>query len=428
MQPDRHPAQPTAGTAPAPAHASPSGRQRGLWWLVAGVVAVHLGLLGMWLQGGDMGLVRSKTTQTKAEQPQTVTGTPAQTLQLATPHTPATQPAATPRGNAASSQAPQARAERRAQAQPPTSQPLAGGGELKNKQKDPSALVNKDVNAIHSEAQPRELTSPAPPENAAKPAVEATALQAASAPAPQETRPDAGTETGTAATKAPPRPAPALWTGALRVPASAELRYDVKASRKGLSMGAQSTLSWVNDGSSYRAKLEVKAFLAGSRTQTSVGRIDPALGLQPERFGDRNKQEQATHFDRTQAVPAIRFSNNAADEPLYPQTQDRLSVLLQLAAMAAGDAKRFQQGRTISIHTANSRDADIWRFVVGPTETLELPVGSLAAVHLVRAPQQAFDNKVEVWLAPSMGHLPVRILWTQANGDVVDQRLASHSP
>ena len=29
---------------------------------------------------------------------------------------------------------------------------------------------------------------------------------------------------------------------------------------------------------------------------------------------------------------------------------------------------------------------------------------------------------------PALGHLPVRILWTQANGDVVDQRLASHTP
>ena len=39
-----------------------------------------------------------------------------------------------------------------------------------------------------------------------------------------------------------------------------------------------------------------------------------------------------------------------------------------------------------------------------------------------------YDNRVEVWLAPALGHLPVRILWTQANGDVVDQRLASHTP
>jgi len=31
---------------------------------------------------------------------------------------------------------------------------------------------------------------------------------------------------------------------------------------------------------------------------------------------------------------------------------------------------------------------------------------------------------VEVWLAPSMKHLPVRLRISQANGDVADQRLA----
>jgi hypothetical protein len=35
---------------------------------------------------------------------------------------------------------------------------------------------------------------------------------------------------------------------------------------------------------------------------------------------------------------------------------------------------------------------------------------------------------VELWLAPALGYLPARILWTQANGDVVDQQLAHHSP
>jgi hypothetical protein len=61
-------------------------------------------------------------------------------------------------------------------------------------------------------------------------------------------------------------------------------------------------------------------------------------------------------------------------------------------------------------------------------QPLELPAGKLSALHLVREPMHTYDNRVEVWLAPALGHLPVRILWTQANGDVVDQRLASHTP
>ena len=36
--------------------------------------------------------------------------------------------------------------------------------------------------------------------------------------------------------------------------------------------------------------------LVGSRTQRSTGLVT-AQGLQPERFGDRNRSERAAHFD-----------------------------------------------------------------------------------------------------------------------------------
>ena len=174
--------------------------------------------------------------------------------------------------------------------------------------------------------------------------------------------------------------------------------------------------------------MEVKALLFGRRSQTSVGTRDPLMGLQPTRYGDKNRSEQATHFDRSRTPPVLRFSANTPDLPLQAHTQDRLSVLLQLAAMFGGQPDRFQPGDTVALHTAGPRDADVWPFKVGPTAPLSLPVGTLDAVHLLRTPLHAYDNRVELWLAPSLGYLPVRILWTQANGDIVDQQLAQHTP
>lgn len=40
----------------------------------------------------------------------------------------------------------------------------------------------------------------------------------------------------------------------------------------------------------------------------------------------------------------------------------------------------------------------------------------------------AYDQKAELWLAPDMGYLPVRIKITQANGDFADLRLRSSGP
>ena len=40
----------------------------------------------------------------------------------------------------------------------------------------------------------------------------------------------------------------------------------------------------------------------------------------------------------------------------------------------------------------------------------------------MRNPRQAYDQKVEVWLAPQLGYLPARIRITETNGDSIDQQ------
>lgn len=220
----------------------------------------------------------------------------------------------------------------------------------------------------------------------------------------------------------------ATLPGKLRLPPSITLFYDVKGTRKGISFPASSTLRFSQDGSTYDARLDIKALLVGTRTQTSKGSVDASTGLQPVRFGDKTKSELATHFDRSRTPPALRFSGNTPDMPLQTFTQDRLSVLFQLAAMLAGEPARFGAGSTVVVHTAGPRDADFWQFKVAQPEALSLPVGTMTAIHLIRTPLHVHDNQVDIWLAPSLGYAPVRVLWTQSNGDTVDQRLSSHEP
>jgi hypothetical protein len=46
-------------------------------------------------------------------------------------------------------------------------------------------------------------------------------------------------------------------------------------------------------------------------------------------------------------------------------------------------------------------------------------------MRLVRQEQKQYDQRVELWMAPSMEHLPVRIRITQTSGDQVDLLLRS---
>ena len=65
---------------------------------------------------------------------------------------------------------------------------------------------------------------------------------------------------------------------------------------------------------------------------------------------------------------------------------------------------------------------------VAGMETLKMPYGTLEALRLVRQEQKQFDQRVELWMSPSLEQLPVRIRITQTSGDQVDLLLRSKAP
>lgn len=250
-------------------------------------------------------------------------------------------------------------------------------------------------------------------------AIETEAISAPETAASQATPPTHTPPAASAATAAPVAakaaghaPPPVAVAGPVR------LRYGVKGQARGLHYSASAELLWLPAGSQYEARLEVSAFLLGSRVQTSSGQLTPA-GLAPTRFSDKSRAEQAAHFER--AKGRISFSGNTPDVALLPGAQDRLSVVLQLAALLAGDPARYPPGTQIAIQTAGPRDADVWSFTVEGEERLELPGGAQVGTKLVRPPRHEFDQKVELWFSQSNNFLPIRIKLTQVRGDYVDQ-------
>ncbi|WP_298930372.1 DUF3108 domain-containing protein [uncultured Ramlibacter sp.] len=201
------------------------------------------------------------------------------------------------------------------------------------------------------------------------------------------------------------------------VPGSVQLRYAVTAQARGGLWQGKALLVWRHDGSQYDSRLEISTLLLPTRVQRSTGRID-ASGLAPLRFSDKARSEEAAHFERDRG--RIVFSSNRPEAPLLAGAQDRLSVMLQLGAMLAGEPAKYPVATTIEIQTAGTRDAELWLFTVQESEELQLPGGPLAAVKLLRNPRKEFDQTVELWLAPAMDYVPVRLRLTQANGDWLD--------
>jgi hypothetical protein len=210
------------------------------------------------------------------------------------------------------------------------------------------------------------------------------------------------------------------------VPASVRLKFAVSGQQGTVPLeGVFGELVWSQDGRAYDAHLTLRFLFKTLRTQHSSGVIGPT-GIEPARFSDTRKTEVASHFARDRGE--VVFSNNAPTVALLPGAQDRLSVMMQLGALLAGDPARYPEDGAVAVQTVGPRDADIWLFKIGPEETLTLPMGEVVARRLTRNARQPFDDTVELWLAPTLGYLPVRIKLTQPNGDFADMRLREPLP
>ena len=255
----------------------------------------------------------------------------------------------------------------------------------------------------------------------------ASAVVPASAPVPALPEPSPPASTSAASAPAPPAAdagAPAGTSGvsplpvySYLVPASTRLKYDVSGTISGFKYYVGGELLWLQDGSSYTARLGIRHFLLGSRVQTSKGLLT-AQGLEPKRFSDKVRSEVAAHFERDKGK--ISFSANTPDVALLPMAQDQLSVFIQLASIWAAQGQRPAPGSQIAFQAVGARTAEQWAFTVGEPETLRIDDKPWPAHKLTRERSGDFDTRVELWLAPALDYLPVRIRLTQSNGDEVD--------
>jgi hypothetical protein len=201
-------------------------------------------------------------------------------------------------------------------------------------------------------------------------------------------------------------------------------KHEYELRRGALSGTAE--LHWRPQGQSYELELRGSVMGIDAIDFASRGGFDRA-GLAPERFVDRRRgrERRAANFDR--AGGRITFSGPQISHPLIEGAQDRVSWMLQLAAIVDADPARFAKpGAQVPIMVAGTRgDNDAWQFTVRAGESVTLADGRAAqALLLTREPRRPYDTQVEVWLDPARHHLPVRaVLTTVPAGDRLEMLL-----
>ncbi|MBC7992803.1 MAG: DUF3108 domain-containing protein [Rhizobacter sp.] len=167
-------------------------------------------------------------------------------------------------------------------------------------------------------------------------------------------------------------------------------------------------LTWRPVAKGYVARLDGRMAGFSILTWVSEGGFD-AAGLAPLRFTDkrRGKSELAANFQRD--AGKITFSGPSTEYPLVPGAQDRMSWMIQIAAIASADPKRLATGARLSMYVVGARgDAEVWSFKVQGPDEVATGDSAVQAIKLVREPRKPQDTRVEVWLAPSLHYLPVR--------------------
>ncbi len=223
----------------------------------------------------------------------------------------------------------------------------------------------------------------------------------------------------------PAAPSPSLVQfGPYKFNPNTQLDYQIKGQSHGLHYNAKAQITWRTSGTHYNAAFEIQMPLFfGTRTQLSEGLLTDE-GLKPLSFTDRHRKTQIALINLESNL--ITLADNASTVPLQKFHQDALSVFFQVGALLAGLSEPYPFTSTLKLPVLMAQTNEQWTFRLESKDTLKLPFGDVSTLKIFRLPRSPGDKqKLSLWLSPSLGFLPVRLLIEEENQDTVDQRLLS---
>ncbi|MEO8527139.1 MAG: DUF3108 domain-containing protein, partial [Caldimonas sp.] len=271
----------------------------------------------------------------------------------------------------------------------------------------PARRAPRSVARPASAAEPVVVEEPLP-ERAAEAASEPLpVLAAASAPAE-----DAAI---VAAAEAPAStPAAAGAADAFVWPTATRVSYFLNGYWRG-NLNGRAEVEWIRVDERYQVNVDLRAgpefAPIFSRTMTSEGRIDES-GLVPDRYDEdtkvmfRDRRRVSVIF----APESVTLANGQQRERL-PGVQDTASQFIQFTWMFGSQPERLRVGNSFEFPLALPRSMNRWTYDVAEEETLYTSFATLATFHLKprRAVRKPGEWLVEMWFAPELRFLPVRI-------------------
>jgi hypothetical protein len=228
------------------------------------------------------------------------------------------------------------------------------------------------------------------------------------------------------ATSVPQPPTAAASAVAFEWPPSTRLTYVLNGNYRGEVQG-NARVQWVRQGERYQVQMDVTvgpsfAPLMG-RTMTSDGELASA-GLVPCRYHEVTKLPfQSPRRVTMQFTPDTVTLANGSVRASLPGVQDTASQFVHLTWLFTTQPQLLRVGHQVELPLALPRRVDRWVYEVAAEERLATPVGMLDTFHL--KPRRIEERprgelSAEVWFAPTLQYLPVRIRIQQDADTYVD--------
>ena len=219
---------------------------------------------------------------------------------------------------------------------------------------------------------------------------------------------------------------------AFKVPESGILYYDSYVDGQKYQTGE---IVWRVDGNNYRLYINIPYAFVGPFVFESRGSID-AYGIAPSIYWTQRgtRAPRYSRFDRDgNGAGQMYFSEKPEFTPsILPGTQDRFSLLFQLASLLNGDSKIDEAGSIRSIPVVDYNTLEMWQFKsYGESINEDIPsLGKTVNRHyaLMQRETDPYKRQVDIWLAKDLEWLPGRMRSIEANGRVLELVFKQKNP
>jgi len=237
-------------------------------------------------------------------------------------------------------------------------------------------------------------------------AVQAAATAASVPVAAAEAPASAASDASDAATAGPVRP-PFHW------PPSTRLTYTLTGLYRDGPLYGSAAVEWRREGTHYQVQFDIHVSPFFDQHMFSDGEIVEA-GLSPRHYDESFKVPLLSpRVRRIEFGDTLVTLSNGSQAVKLPQTQDGASQFVQFVWMFHGHPEWLEPGHVFEIPLAINSNLRRWHYEVVGTERLSLKFGPLEAVHLkpiLDGPRRPNEYPFEIWTAPTLQYLPVRIL------------------